>query len=211
MGGVIGKKKNTSRITEQDKAILNLKKTRDQLLQYQKKIEGNLAKDRELAKQLLKDGKKDRAKLLLRKKKYHESLLTKTDGQLNNLETLVHDLEFSQVEKQVLDGLKEGNAALKKANEMFSIDEIEQIMDDTAEAMEKQREIESILSGQLTEDEEEDVLKELENLAEDEESKVSDKVPELPNVPTDNLESTELPEPTKKVQSSKTKVALEAS
>ena len=210
MGGVIGKKKNTSRITEQDKAILNLKKTRDQLLQYQKKIEGNLAKDRELAKQLLKDGKKDRAKLLLRKKKYHESLLTKTDGQLNNLETLVHDLEFSQVEKQVLDGLKEGNAALKKANEMFSIDEIEQIMDDTAEAMEKQREIESILSGQLTEDEEEDVLKELENLAEDE-SKVSDKVPELPNVPTDNLESTELSEPTKKVQSSKTKVALEAS
>ena len=211
MGGVIGKKKNTSRITEQDKAILNLKKTRDQLLQYQKKIEGNLAKDRELAKQLLKDGKKDRAKLLLRKKKYHESILAKTDGQLNNLETLVHDLEFSQVEKQVLDGLKEGNAALKKANEMFSIDEIEQIMDDTAEAIEKQREIESILSGQLTEEEEEDVLKELEDLAEDEESKVSDKVPELPNVPTDNLESTETSEPTKKVQSSKTKVALEAS
>ena len=211
MGGVIGKKKNTSRITEQDKAILNLKKTRDQLLQYQKKIEGNLAKDRELAKQLLKDGKKDRAKLLLRKKKYHESILAKTDGQLNNLETLVHDLEFSQVEKQVLDGLKEGNAALKKANEMFSIDEIEQIMDDTAEAIEKQREIESILSGQLTDEEEEDVLKELENLAEDEESKVSDKVPELPNVPTDNLESTETSEPTKKVQSSKTKVALEAS
>ena len=211
MGGVIGKKKSTSRITEQDKAILNLKKTRDQLLQYQKKIEGNLAKDRELAKHLLKDGKKDRAKLLLRKKKYHESLLTKTDGQLNNLETLVHDLEFSQVEKQVLDGLKEGNAALKKANEMFSIDEIEQIMDDTAEAIEKQREIESILSGQLTDEEEEDVLKELENLAEGEERKVSDKVPELPNVPTDNLESTEISEPTKKVQSSKTKVALEAS
>jgi len=211
MGGVIGKKKNTSRITEQDKAILNLKKTRDQLLQYQKKIEGNLEKDRELAKKLLKDGKKDRAKLLLRKKKYHESLLTKTDGQLNNLETLVHDLEFSQVEKQVLDGLKEGNAALKKANEMFSIDEIEQIMDDTAEAIEKQREIESILSGQLTDEEEEDVLKELENLAEDEERKVSDNVPELPNVPTDNLEPTEISEPTKKVQSSKTKVALEAS
>jgi len=205
------KKKNTSRITEQDKAILNLKKTRDQLLQYQKKIEGNLEKDRELAKKLLKDGKKDRAKLLLRKKKYHESLLTKTDGQLNNLETLVHDLEFSQVEKQVLDGLKEGNAALKKANEMFSIDEIEQIMDDTAEAIEKQREIESILSGQLTDEEEEDVLKELENLAEDEERKVSDNVPELPNVPTDNLEPTEISEPTKKVQSSKTKVALEAS
>jgi len=210
MGGVIGKKKNTSRITEQDKAILSLKKTRDQLLQYQKKIEGNLDKDRELAKRLLKEGKKDRAKLLLRKKKYHESLLVKTDGQLSNLETLVHDLEFSQVEQQVLDGLKEGNAALKKANEMFSIDEIEQIMDDTAEAIEKQREIESILSGQLTDEDEEDVLKELEGLAEDA-IVVSNEIPELPNVPTDNLVSKKTEETTKNVQASKTRVALEAS
>ena len=36
-----GKKNTGSRITEQDKAILNIKKTRDQLKQYQKKIEGN--------------------------------------------------------------------------------------------------------------------------------------------------------------------------
>ena len=43
-----------------------------------------------------------RAKLLLRKKKYQEGLLEKTDGQLDNLETLVHDIEFAQVEKQVL-------------------------------------------------------------------------------------------------------------
>ena len=53
------------------------------------------------------------------------------------LETLVHDLEFSQVQTQVLDGLKVGNAALEKANKMFSIEEIEQIMSDTAEGVEK--------------------------------------------------------------------------
>ena len=86
MGGVFGKsKKNVSRITEQDKAILDLKKTRDQLKQYQRKIEGNLEKDRELAKRLVKEGKKDRAKLLLRKKKYQETVLTRTDAQLDNL------------------------------------------------------------------------------------------------------------------------------
>lgn len=43
-----------------------------------------------------------RAKLLLRKKRFQEGLLEKTDGQLDNLERLVHDLEFAQVEKQVL-------------------------------------------------------------------------------------------------------------
>ena len=216
MGGVFSKNKSTSRITEQDKAILSLKKTRDDLIKYQRKIEGNLEKDRELAKKLLKEGKKDRAKLLLRKKKYHESLLTRTDGQLNNLETLVHDLEFSQVEKQVLDGLKNGNEALKKANEMFSIEEIEQIMDDTTEAAEKQREIEAILSGQLTEEEEDDVLKELDQLIDDQPqikiSQSSEKIPELPNVPTDTISIDQTAsELSKKNRPSKAKIALEAS
>ncbi len=42
-----------------------------------------------------------RAKLLLRKKKFQEGLLQKTDAQLDTLERLVHDLEFVQIEKQV--------------------------------------------------------------------------------------------------------------
>ena len=86
MGALLGKgKEPKSRITEQDKAVLQLKKQRDTLLQYQRKIEGNLEKDRELAKRLLKEGKKDRAKLLLRKKKCQEGILGRTDGQLHNL------------------------------------------------------------------------------------------------------------------------------
>ena len=148
--GALFSKKEKSRITEQDRAILGLKKQRDQLKQYQKRIQNVLEKDRELAKKLLKEGKTDRAKLLLRKKKFQEGLLEKTDGQLDNLEKLVHDIEFAQVQKQVLDGLKDGNAALEKANAMFSIEEIEDIMADTQEAAEKQQEITNMLSGQLT-------------------------------------------------------------
>ena len=41
-----------------------------------------MEKEKELAKKLLKEGKKDRAKLLLRKKKFQEGLLDKTDAQL---------------------------------------------------------------------------------------------------------------------------------
>merc|ERR1712179_557640 len=107
------------------------------------------------------EGKKDRAKLLLRKKKFQEGLLEKTDGQLDNLERLVHDIEFAQVQKQVIDGLKDGNAALEKANAMFSIDEIEDILADTQEAAEKQQEITDMLSGQLTQEDEDDVIAEL--------------------------------------------------
>jgi len=195
MGGLFSKKEK-SRITEQDRAVLSLKKQRDQLKQYQKKITGQLEKDRDLARQCLKDGKKERAKLLLRKKKFQEGLLEKTDGQLDNLERLVQDIEFSQVQAQVVDGLKEGKEALEKANAMFSIEEIEDILADTQEAVEKQREIDQLLSGQLTQDDEDDVLAELDNLiAEDAENLPS--VPsdqprriedELPDIPTDELE-----------------------
>jgi len=53
-------------------------------------------------------GKREKAKLLLRKKKFQEGLIEKTEGQLENIEQLVHDLEFAQIESQVIAGLKTG-------------------------------------------------------------------------------------------------------
>ncbi|CAL1688149.1 unnamed protein product [Lasius platythorax] len=106
MGIFFAKKKQASRVTEQDKAILQVKQTRDKIKQYQRKIEQSLEKERLLAKELLKNGRKDRALLLLRKKKYQEQVLSRADGQLENLERMVHDLEFAQVEMKVVDGLR---------------------------------------------------------------------------------------------------------
>jgi len=165
--GTLFSKKEKSRITEQDKAVMGLKKQRDMLKQYQKRINNNLEKDRELAKRLLKDGKTDRAKLLLRKKKYQEGLIDTAEKQLDQLERLTQDLEFSQVEHRVLEGLKEGNKALERANSVFSTEDIEELMDETREAVDKQREIDELLSGKLTEADEEDVLKELDALIEE--------------------------------------------
>lgn len=49
MGNLFSKKKQT-RITEQDRAILELKKQRDQMKIYQKKIDNEQIKLKELAK-----------------------------------------------------------------------------------------------------------------------------------------------------------------
>ncbi|XP_034106497.1 charged multivesicular body protein 6-A [Drosophila albomicans] len=184
MGALFGKsskKTAPSRITEQDKAVLQLKQQRDRLKQYQKRIELQLENDRQLAKKCLQQGRKDRAKLLLRKKKYQESLLTNADKQLENLEKLAADLEFAQVEMKVLDGLKQGNAALKKVHDMLDINEVEKIMDETREGIEKQQEIDAILTDVLTTEDEEDVLAELDAL-EAEEQAVN-----LPTVPSEEL------------------------
>lgn len=178
MGNLFGKKKRT-RVTEQDKAVLQLKQQRDKLRQYQKRINLQLEKERTVAKQLLKDGKKDKALLLLKKKKYQEQLLDKTENQISNLEQMVQDLEFAQIEMKVLEGLKVGNECLKKMHEVMSIEEVERIMDETQDAVEYQRQIDEMLAGSFTQEDEDDILAELEAITEGD--------MELPAVPSDEL------------------------
>lgn len=157
-----------------------------------------------------------RAKSLLRKKKYQESLLTNADKQLENLEKLAADLEFAQVEMKVLDGLKAGNAALKKVHDLLDINEVERIMDETREGIEKQQEIDAILTDVLTEQDEEDVLAELDALEAEEDQQ---KTAQLPDVPTEDLPvpaeneletSNEEPEKSKTISTKPKKVLVEA-
>jgi charged multivesicular body protein 6 len=167
-------------VTEQDKAVLQLKQQRDRLKVYQKRIELQLVKDKDTARQLLAKGNKQRALLMLRKKKYQESLLEKTDKQLESIERMTHDLEFAQIEVEVVKGLKFGNEALNKLHEILSVEDVEKIMDETAAAVEYQKEIDAVLAGGLTAEDEDDVLQELEDIIQ--ESQVS-----LPEVPDDEL------------------------
>lgn len=85
MGGSSSKPKVTSR----DRAVLELKVQRDRLKQYQKKINLVLLRETEIAKEQLRAGNKEKALLALKKKKYQEQLMEKTNGQLFNLEQLV--------------------------------------------------------------------------------------------------------------------------
>ncbi|XP_037791614.1 charged multivesicular body protein 6-A-like [Penaeus monodon] len=212
--GSLFSKKPQSKVTEQDKAVLQLKSTRDKIRQYQKRSEATLEKDRQLAKQLLQNGKKDRAKLLLRKKRFIEEQLTKTDGTLENIEKMIQDIEFAQIEMKVVDSLKVGNEALKQINEMLSIEDVERILDETQEAAEKQREIDALLSGGILTDEDESAVEEeldaliaaaVEKQLPEAPSAAENPEVELPDVPET------LPEPAKEKVKTKERVAMPAS
>ncbi|XP_050962112.1 charged multivesicular body protein 6 isoform X2 [Labeo rohita] len=152
MGNVFGRQgRVTSRVTDQDRAILQLKQQRDKLKQYQKKITLQLEKERRLAKRLLKDGKKEQALLLLKKKRYQDQLLDKTDIQIANLECMV-----------------------------MSIEEVERILEETQEAIEYQKQIDELLAGFWTAEDEDAVLAELEAITQGEDIT-------LPELPTDPL------------------------
>ncbi|XP_037647062.1 charged multivesicular body protein 6-like [Sebastes umbrosus] len=187
MGNVFGRKSRPSRVTEQDKAILQLKQQRDKLKQYKKRITLQLDKERLLAKQLLKDGRKEKALLLLKKKRYQDQLLDKTENQISNLERMVQDIEFMQIEMKVIEGLKVGNDCLKSMHEIMSIEDVERILDETQEAIEYQRQIDEMLAGALTQEDEDAVLAELEAITQGEDVALpevpTEPIPEVPEVP----------------------------
>lgn len=183
MGGLFSRspKKPVSRVTEQDKAVLKLKQTRDKLKQYQKKIMVNQEKERTLAKQCLDQGRKDKALRLLKKKKFQDTLLDRTDTQLDNLDQLVNDIEFAQVEIQVVNGLKGGNEALDELHKIMSLDDVEKIMGDSEDAIAYQKEIDDMLAGGVgvEEPDEDALLEELGALLGIDEE-IADKLPEIP-------------------------------
>ncbi|XP_032627516.1 charged multivesicular body protein 6-like [Chelonoidis abingdonii] len=172
-------RKRRSRVTEQDKAMLQLKQQQDKLKQYQKWITLNLERERSVAWQLLRDGKKEKAKLLLKKKRYQEQLLDKTENQISNLECMVQDIEFTQIEMKVIEGLKTGNECLNKMHEVMSIEEVERIIDETQDAVEYQRQIDEMLAGSFTEEDEDAILEEL--------NAITQEQLELPEIPTEPL------------------------
>ncbi|OCH94791.1 Snf7-domain-containing protein [Obba rivulosa] len=157
----MGGNQSVPKVTAQDRAILDLKLQRDKVKQYQKKIQAVLDREYEIAKRQLAEGHKDRAVSTLRKRKYQESILHKTDAQLENLETLVSTIEFSLIQVSVMHGLKQGNEVLKQIHKELNIENVEKLLEETAEAREYQREIDEMLANTLTVEDEEAVQAEL--------------------------------------------------
>ncbi|KAH0094132.1 charged multivesicular body protein-like protein 6, partial [Aureobasidium melanogenum] len=173
-------------------AILDMKNQRDKLHQYQKRITVITNREKEIAKECLRNGDKRRALLALRKKKYQESLLAKTDQQLAQLETLTSDVEFALVQKDVVFGLQQGTKVLKEIHkEMGGLERVELILGENEEAQAYQNEINEMLGTRMTNQEEDEVEDELEALAAEANrqrmpSTVEEGVIEpLPNAPTD--------------------------
>ncbi len=52
---------------------------------------------------------------------------------------MVDNIEFTQIEMKVVEGLKTGNECLEQMHKIMSIEDVEQVMSDTQEAIEYQR------------------------------------------------------------------------
>ncbi|CAN9200814.1 unnamed protein product [Alternaria sp. RS040] len=199
----MGNSSSANKISAQDKAILDMKNQRDKLRQYQKRITVLTDREKEIAKECLARGDTGKAKLALRRKKYQEGLLSKTDAQLAQLEMLTSDVEFALVQKDVLFGLQQGTAVLKEIHkEMGGIENVEKLLGENEEARAYQEEISELLANKMSNQDEDEVEDELDAL----EAEVNGTVPALPDAPVAQPQFT----PEEKAQMAKDRAARRA-
>jgi charged multivesicular body protein 6 len=98
-----------------------------------------LERERDIARVHVERGNRQMALLCLKKRKFQESLIGRTEQQLWNLEQLTHTIEFALVEKQMIEGLRVGNEVLHAIHEEMSLDNVEKLMEDTREAVDYQQ------------------------------------------------------------------------
>ena len=167
-----------------------MKNQRDRLHQYQRRVTIITDRETSIAKECLAKGDKPKALLALRRKKFQQSLLAKTDAQLETLEKLTSNIEFALVQKDVMFGLQQGTSVLKQIHtEMGGIDKVEKLMGESADAVAYQREVSEMLAGQMSNQDEDEVEDELAAL----EGKLSgvqesEQVVNLPAVPAGDVD-----------------------
>eukprot|EP00667_Euglena_gracilis_P022569 EG_transcript_25170 len=150
MGGYLSRQPAKKTVTNHDKAVLHLKIQRDKLQMYQKKLQGIAKRETDIARQLLKEGKRDRARLAMARKKHQENLLAKADVQLANIQEMVGSIEFTQMQQEIVQGLKVGAETLKQLQKEISAEDVDRIMQDSADAIAWHDEISQILAESLT-------------------------------------------------------------
>lgn len=139
-------KNSDSRIlTKEEKTIIDCKICRDKIKYYIKTLEKKEHSKRAQAKQLLKDNKREKAKLLLNQSKIFSEQIKTASAELDMLINQIYQLESAVMKKGVFQVLEKGNLILKKLNDDFNIEKWEEISEDIQEMKQEQNKISQFL------------------------------------------------------------------
>ena len=172
MGALFGKPREEgaprpapqSTITSHDRCVLQLKKERDKLKKAQRVFEAKGERDRDAAVHFLREEgackekgdayraklNRDKALYCLKRRKAQERHIERTFALLENIETMMREVDARQFDTEVAEALRAATGELKAINDHLSLDEVAEIMESAQEQVRITEEVSELLSQNLT-------------------------------------------------------------
>jgi len=156
MGGTFSstKKKKTAApggISSIDRAVLDLKNSRDRLSRFKTKMSADCNKLLTRAQSIHKNDKDQQKKAvalnLLKLRKFKLKEVESVGSQLLTIEQMITNIQSKEEEKEVLAALRTGKDALQKLHEENSVEDVLKLMEEVEEGIEMEREINDILTN----------------------------------------------------------------
>jgi charged multivesicular body protein 6 len=153
MGNLLGHKKAAeSPITDNDRALLTIKVTKNRLTKHRAGIVRTIERESAAAREHAAEGNRLRARDALRRKKYWMTATEKTDEMLMCIDEVLTAIETAQLNKVVYEGIAAGTAVLKQMQQELSLEKAERLMDERADALAVQDEVDAALGTEIDAD-----------------------------------------------------------
>ena len=196
-------------MNEEDKAVLNLKKTNRMLSKQISELEKQTQEFWNKAKEEKKEKNDDKALSLMRRRKLYQKYLDAARGKQVMIEETLHQIKSAKTDVNVMKALEQGQEVIEDLRSKASVEDFERIMEQQQETQDQEEELRQMLKQNGIEDDE--VMDDVDQLEAELFGKELDKV-EVPkdvinkNVENDDEEEEEV-EGQEKVTKKRKKVA----
>jgi len=176
-------------VSERDRAILQIKNVKDELGRTEKRLNSEVENLKLQSLELVKNGNKERALLLLQLKKNKTARMDNIVKQIHTLEDNLNKIDEAKMNNNIMKALETASKELKYYNESTPLDKVLELLDDVDEQTRIQKEISIALgSGSITDYNDEDLLNELDNTITNKHTNTNEiKERILPSVPAHSI------------------------
>ena len=174
----------SSRVKSEDQTKIDLQSKKRQVNSYIKRLSVKVESCQQTAIMHVKQKNKLRAVIALKLKKMYNGNIDKANGMIAMIEKTISNLEAAIIDNEVINVLKDGDKVIKELQSTVSIEDLQNIKEDTEQAMELNNQIAEYLSANHYD--ESSFITELEGIENDQIKEELDSA--KMHVPTHNIE-----------------------
>jgi len=189
----LGKGGASAQLSGPERARFQLKATKKNLSKYKKKLEKEIESNKNRAREMIRKKRKDKALFFLKVNKFKTKKIGQLEDQMLNLVTMVEDLKSSEDNLSVFEAMKAGNDELKKIQKQMPIEEVQRVMDESAESAELMDEISSVLGADADGVDDAAVMAEFKQLEDIEAAEIAQQLPQVPSTKLPTVEPAKVP------------------